>query len=222
MRYRDKLDWIRRFVGNRRILYIGSVDDNRENIHKHDTFFKILSSLSDNVSAVYHSQAEVFRLKEMGLNAVCADPEKTELGEEYELILAVDNIEHMSNCGRFIQGISRHLSSGGLLLITTPNPASLVRIGELFFSRRDKANPEHTCWFTPQVLDQLARRYGLHVVEEVYIDEMYQYHRSKDKVQGLGWLTRVSSWILMAFNYVICLLLPQFCETYGCALTRET
>ncbi|MFH1278214.1 MAG: methyltransferase domain-containing protein [Candidatus Eisenbacteria bacterium] len=221
MRYRDKLDWIEKYAAGKRILYIGSVDDDRGNIDKHDVLYRALRDKWDDVIAVVHSPGEAARLGALGLPAIPADPEAMELGKEFDLVLATDNIEHMSNCGLFLRSVARHLARGGNFLVTTPNPLGFVRIGELLFGRRGKANRAHTCWFTGQVLCQLAKRYGMIVVDEVFIDDMYGYHGSKRGAPGSRLPSRIARSLLRSLNFIVCRALPRFSETTGYVLMKR-
>jgi SAM-dependent methyltransferase len=221
MRYRDKLDWVRKYAQGRKTLYLGSVDDNPGNTAKHDQLFEAIRAFAGEATAVYHSAEETARLKAAGQRVVHGDPEQLDLGEEYEIILTLDNIEHMSNAGAFLSGVARHLREGGLLLVTTPNPLGFVRIGEHLLARRGKVNPEHTCWFTGEVLGQLAARYGLRIVDQIAIDDMYVYHRSRSD-DGQGAPIRFARWLLRASNSAVCSLLPGLCETSGYLLEKRS
>jgi hypothetical protein len=91
---------------------------------------------------------------------------------------------------------------------------------ELILLGRSKANVEHTVWFTGQVLDQLARRCGLLVAEEVWIDDMHLYHRtgvSRERDPARGILTR----LLVGANRLSCWAFPQVSESLGFVLRRS-
>lgn len=214
--YRDKLDWIGAYAGGKRILYIGGVDDDRGNLDKHDALYRAVRDRWGDAIAVYRSPRETARVEDLGLPAISADPETMELGRVFDLVLAADNLEHLSNGGLFLRRVERHLDDGGLFLVTTPNPLGLVRIGERLFGRREKANPAHTCWFTGRVLGQLAARYGMEMRDEVFIDDMYGYHRG-----GSGLPGRTARFLLRAFNSFVCRAMPRFSETAGYVLARR-
>jgi SAM-dependent methyltransferase len=152
------------------------------------------------------------------LEAVAGDVETLALKTSFEVIVAADTIEHAENAGRFLGALEQHLAPGGSILITTPNPNGLVRILELVVKGRSKANPAHTCWYTGQVLDQLARRVGLTVAEEAWIDEMRKYHRPD---RGKRLARRVASRMLIGGNRVACRLFPQLSETCAFVLIRR-
>jgi hypothetical protein len=107
-----------------------------------------------------------------------------------------------------------------VLLVSTPNPVSLVRILEQMVYGRTKANVEHTCWYSRQVLDQLALRSGLHVVDEAHIDEMHKYHTvtsGRSISVGKGLARR----LLVLINGLVCRVFPQLSETSGFVLARR-
>jgi hypothetical protein len=78
-----------------------------------------------------------------------------------------------------------------------------MRFMQLLLTGQLGVNSEHTCWFTPQVLGELARRSGFQVVGLAYVDDTYQYYRDRSKFwQGF-----------LALNYWLCRLRPQLSET---------
>jgi SAM-dependent methyltransferase len=219
-RFRDQFDWLRPGVEGKRVLYVGTVDDEPANAAKHPPTQSALARIAASVTGVYRSEEQARALSANGLTALAADVEELELGEVFNVVVAADTIEHVSNAGRFLRSVERHLDARGVVLVTTPNPGGLVRILELLARGRSKANVAHTCWYTAQVLDQLARRHGLRVVEEVHIDEMSKYHSARALRGRAGLSRRVAAPVLIAFNRAVCVAFPQFSETLGLVLMR--
>lgn len=220
-RCREKLSWIRPFIARRNVLYIGCVDDNEGNFLKHELAHKELQAHADALLGLYATTAQVGQLREAGFQAAQADFEEMDLERSFEVIVAADNIEHLSNCGLFLDRLERHLADDGCILVSTPNPIGFVRILELLLLGRSKANVEHTVWFTGQVLDQLARRSGLLVTEEVWIDEMHKYHQSGVSAREMGLGRRILTWLLVGANLLACWAFPQVSESLGFVLRRS-
>ena len=220
-RCREKLSWIRPFVARRNVLYIGCVDDNEGNFLKHELAHKELHAHAEGLLGLYATTAQVRQLREAGLEAAQADFEEIDLERSFEVIVAADNIEHLSNCGRFLGRLESHLSEDGCILVSTPNPIGFVRMLELILLGRSKANVEHTVWFTEQVLDQLARRCGLLVTEEVWIDDMHKYHQTGVSGREMGLRRRILTWLLIGANRLACRAFPQFSENLGFVLRRS-
>lgn len=217
----DQVAWLLPRVEGRRVLYVGTVDDVPGNAAKHPHVHRALARVASSVTGVYRSRGQVDALIAEGLTAVAADVEELELGEVFNVVVAADTIEHMSNAGRFLRSIGRHLDARGALLVTTPNPGGFIRILELLVRGRPKANVAHTCWYTGQVLDQLARQHGLRVVEEEFIDEMSKYHGARALRGRAGLVRRIVGQTMVAVNAVACAPFPQLSETLAFVLTHE-
>ncbi|WLQ14633.1 class I SAM-dependent methyltransferase [Hahella aquimaris] len=83
---------------------------------------------------------------------VYANMETVDLGDKYEVAVAGDVIEHVSNPGLFLDNIKKHLDESGELIITTPNAKWLT---VLF-----KPNATHTLWHDIYTLKTLLERHG--------------------------------------------------------------
>ena len=220
MRYKKKSDWLDQYIKGKKVLYLGCVDDDPENIRKSITLHKIFQSRAKSILGVYYSKDVVNELIALGYDSVCAHVETMALDDKFEIVVSADVIEHVSNCGLFIKKVYDHLLPEGAFLVSTPNPLGLVRILEMLVYGKTKTNLEHTCWFTRQVLDQLVCRHGLKVVDDVLIDEMKMYHRPKEQYLQKGLARGIMTWCLVSVNLITCFLFPQLSETFGFVLKR--
>lgn len=89
--------------------------------------------------------------------------ENAPLGQDtFEIVVAGDIIEHLSNPGLMLDGIHERLRPDGKLLISTPNSfgiASWIRIVRGTFKEGD----QHVICFNPITLKQLLERHGYQV-----------------------------------------------------------
>lgn len=90
--------------------------------------------------------------------------ESFELDKKFDTIVAGELIEHLANPGLFLRQAREHLKPGGRLVLTTPNPFSLLFISYAL-SRFPKTCPnlQHTCWFCPQTITELVGRYRFRI-----------------------------------------------------------
>lgn len=106
-----------------------------------------------------------------GATTAAADLDSDEFpfgDRKFDLITAIEVVEHLENPGRLYRLLSRFLTEVGLALVTTPNIHSLLsRLRHLLTGRLgqfdDKGDATHVI---PVLLDGLARilpRYGLTV-----------------------------------------------------------
>ena len=170
-------------------------------------------------------------LERRGYNAVCADVESMDLGERFDVIVAGDIIEHLSDLGAFFTRVKAHLREGGVLLVATPNPVTMIRFVRLSISGRVRANGQHTCWFTASVLKQLAERQGFEATDESYADDTRYYYRLWPRLAPRGGTGRMAWRRARTFirhllwqpgiwiNSLLCLIRPRMAETLCMAMT---
>jgi len=110
---------------------------------------------------------ELKKLRDKGYNVKFADVETMNLGEKFEVVVAGELVEHLSNPGLFIQQANLHLEKDGLLIITTPNAFSFGFIYRKLLGKTMRVHDQHTCFFDVQTATQLLNRYGFEV-QDVY------------------------------------------------------
>ncbi len=210
MRYRRKKDWIIPYVKGKKVLDLGCVQHSIDETKKAEWLHGIIRKHAASVIGVDYLASEVVSLKEQGYDVICANVETMELRDKFEAIVAGDIIEHLANCGKFMERAKDHLAPGGLLLITTPNPMNILRLVQLIAKGRIVENAEHTCWFTSHGMSELARRYGLKIADTAYVDDSHLYYKP----------TFLFAPFLL-LNYILCLIRPQVSETICFVLRGE-
>ena len=203
MLYKDKIPWVRRFIAGKKVLDLGCVRHNIEETEKDDWLHGIIVNEAASVIGVDYLEKEVEELNKKGFNVVCANVETMDLNDRYELIVAGDLIEHLNNFGLFLERVRSHLQPDGTFILTTPNPVNLMRFFSVLLRGKAGANPEHTCWFTEQVLSQLVDRYDMFIDEIDYVDDTYQYYNKNN----IKW------WPFLILNYLATRIRHQFAET---------
>ncbi len=148
-------------------------------------------------------------LQARGYDIRLADAETFNLGERFEVVVAGDIIEHLTNFGSFLDMVREHMTPEGECLLTTPVAVNFMRFMELVFTGEVFAHHEHTCWFTPGVLAESCRRHGLQMVETAYVNDARLYYK-------------LTSWWLLPrlVDVLLCRLNPAYCETM-CAVLRH-
>jgi 2-polyprenyl-3-methyl-5-hydroxy-6-metoxy-1,4-benzoquinol methylase len=89
---------------------------------------------------------------------VLGDMEAYDFKRKFDIIVAGDVIEHVSNQGLFLDNIKRHLKDDGTLIITTPN----AKWWTVFL----RPNKTHTLWHDRHTLVRILETHGF-VVERL-------------------------------------------------------
>jgi 2-polyprenyl-3-methyl-5-hydroxy-6-metoxy-1,4-benzoquinol methylase len=116
---------------------------------------------------VLADQIEV--LREIGYDIRFGDLEALEnldLGFIPDVIVAADVIEHLGNPGLFLNGVKRFCGPDTELIITTPNAFYWKRFWWAL-RRQEPVREDHTCWYSHSTLNQVVRRYGFRINEDV-------------------------------------------------------
>lgn len=97
--------------------------------------------------------------------------EVVDLGRKFDVIVAGDVIEHVSNQGLFLDNIRKHLNSDGRLIITTPN----AKWPTVFL----KPNVTHTFWHDIFTLKCILTRHGF------FVEDFRFYYGNKPRYNCL-------------------------------------
>ena len=172
-----KDDLIVELARGRRVLDLGCID------HSADTALALggdwlharLRGAADSLVGVdlLPNDAEVLNAR--GYDIRIADVESLDLDEQFDLIVAGDLIEHLSNVGRFLESVSRHMHDQAAFVVTTPNPFNIEQFSQALFRNRVMVNPEHTAWIDPHVMHELISRSPFEIVNFAWIDTRFHF-----------------------------------------------
>jgi 2-polyprenyl-3-methyl-5-hydroxy-6-metoxy-1,4-benzoquinol methylase len=84
--------------------------------------------------------------------------------EKFDIIIAGEVLEHVSNMGIFLDSIKSVCDDNSLILITVPNFAPIKRIFRLFWFN-EVVHPDHVCYFSVSTLSSLFDKNGLEPIE---------------------------------------------------------
>lgn len=179
------------------VLDIGCVDHRAEIAEQlgDGWLHKRLTKVANSVIGIDHLQSEVEILVTRDFNIICADAEQFDLGQTFDVIIAGDIIEHLSNVGSFLISVRKHMRLDSKLIITTPNPIDIEQTLRVFAGGEIVLNSDHTMWLDPRVLFQIAARNGLTPIE-------FRWTRTRFRAlsgKGLKWsflrkLAKFVSW----------------------------
>lgn len=110
-------------------------------------------------------------------NLVQGDLERLEdldIPETFDVIIAGEIIEHLSNPGLFLRGIRRFMTADTRLVLTTVNAYCAARIGTYFLAgrggRQEPVHPDHVAYYSYSTLHRLLDRHDLDVEAVSFYD----------------------------------------------------
>jgi len=121
-------------------------------------------SLGFDATGIDYSEQAVKMCHKKNLDAICLDIEREGLpfNEEFDVVIAAEIIEHLSDHYRFLASVNNCLREKGLLFLTTPNSAWFVqRIRSLLGRTPTQVqNPLHVRFFSLPHLLRICREQG--------------------------------------------------------------
>jgi len=171
-----KIEFIQERCKGKVVLDFGCIRHNSNFALKDPNWLhKKIISVAKKVIGVDYLQDDVKKLKEKGYDIRYGDVTKPlQFDEKFDVIVAGDLIEHLTNFDGFFHNILRFLSDNGVLIVTTPNPFFSGLFFYSVFKKNIIVNPEHTCYICPVTLNQLISRYNLEIEDIYYIKDSWE------------------------------------------------
>ena len=151
----------------RRVLHLGAVDHYKGEVCG---LHKRLMKVADYVAGIDIDKNGIEQAMLAGIRDIhYGDLEKLgemNVSDQFDVILAGEVIEHLSNPGLFLEGVKRFIDPQVEMIITTPNVFSLHRY-VLTLGRLEYIHPDHVCYYSLVTLRHLVKRHGFIINEEL-------------------------------------------------------
>jgi 2-polyprenyl-3-methyl-5-hydroxy-6-metoxy-1,4-benzoquinol methylase len=210
IRYGDKNNYLCQLAMDKDILHVGCTDSplTVDRIAKGMLLHSKLEKITKSIIGIDISEEAISIMKSHGIHSVqTMNAENILLEQKFDLIVAGDVIEHLSNPGLFLQQVPRLLRPEGTLVISVPSAFSLISSLWLWISGHEHVHPDHCYYFSPKTLTSLCNRYGLVPTSLVYLNVNWK----SSKLSTLTYYLRnlflpfsksTASEIIMCFNLI--------------------
>lgn len=169
----ERIELIKPYLEHKTVLDIGCCGNFIEVEKMSPTLHDSVKKYCKTLKGIDISEECVDFLREKGYNVDVQNAENFNLNQKFDVIVAGEVIEHLSNFQGFFDSVKRHLKKDGLLILTTPNMFYFKEILFLILRGYPAVNPEHVCWFDEITLRQLLDRHGFFIEKIVYTTEQY-------------------------------------------------
>jgi SAM-dependent methyltransferase len=175
----DRVTFIKEQCDGKKVLHLGCTNYpyTADSLKNNDLLHFRLAEISRELYGFDFDKEGLNVLRESGTkNLYFADLEKldeVDLSETFDVIVAGEMIEHLSNPGLFLRGIKRFMHQDTKLIITTINAYGALRF--TLYALRGKGgtnepvHPDHVFYYSYSTLNLLIKRADLSV------DEFYLY-----------------------------------------------
>lgn len=183
----DRVTFLKEKCVGKKVLHLGCTDYpfTQEAIDNNRLLHFELAEIVDELYGFDFDEKGIEILKNHGVkNIYKADLEnldKVEPDETFDVIVAGEMIEHLSNPGLFLKGIQRFMSKDTKLLITTINAYMGMRFWIYGLRGRggsfEPVHPDHVAYYSFSTLNLILKRENLKV-EEFLFYNLGEEHRS--------------------------------------------
>jgi len=159
----DRLNYLSALAQGKSVLHIGCTDYpiSEQRIRTGQLLHARLQQTAAYLLGIDTSKEGLQVLRERGYsNVVEMDAEELRVDRQFDLIIAGDTLEHMSNPGRFVQAVRNALSADGELVIGVPSAFSF-NVLRLWFQGVELTHRDHIAFHSPKTLAELCGRFGL-------------------------------------------------------------
>lgn len=176
----QRVDFIKKACAGKRVLHLGCTNYpyTKESLENNSLLHFEIEKVAREVYGFDFDQKGIDILRESGVkNLFRADLEHladVPLEETFDVIIAGEMIEHLSNPGLFVSGIQRFMNPETELIITTINSYCAMRF--VIYGLRgsggknEPVHPDHVAYYSQKTLKLILEREGLSVREFLFYD----------------------------------------------------
>lgn len=176
----QRVEFIKKACAGKKVLHLGCTNYpyTRESLENEMLLHFDIDKVAAELYGFDFDQRGIDTLVELGgKNVFLADLEKLEdvaLSETFDVIIAGEIIEHLSNPGLFLKGIQRFMNKRTSLIITTVNAYCAMRF--ITYALRGKGglnepvHPDHIAYYSYKTLSLAAKRENLEIRDFLFYD----------------------------------------------------
>lgn len=185
----DRLSWISSRCSGKRVLDLGCIGPYAYDVNPapptlwlHD----LIKREATEVIGIDIDERRVCQLREQGYDIRVGNVyELSQIigGQRFDVIIAGELIEHLSNAGMFLDIVRPFLKKEGELIITTPNPFHYLNFIFVLIKRPLASHTDHVAWYDAETIQTLATRHRFTIAE--------LHHYNYPTLRKLVWLRRM-------------------------------
>lgn len=181
---RDRVELIQELVKGKSVLDVGCVEHSSENEVRSIWLHRAICHVAKDVVGLDYEEEEVRKLREKGYNVVSGDATNFDLKRTFDVVVAGEILEHLLDARGFLTSARRHLTAGGILVMTVPNANSINYFMQNLLYGYEVDGYDHVAFYTPLTMHNLLRKCGFDTKEMMFLQPATtaQHRSPKDRV----------------------------------------
>lgn len=192
----DRWEFIKKIVENKEVLDFGCAElvGTTNNPEKKERWLHgKIKKIAKKLVGVEISEEQSEALRKKGFEIITGNAEIVEINDKFDVIMAGELIEHLSNPGIFLDRVKNFLREEGKLILTTPNRFNFLLFCKSFWNNSiptyEKEIAKHVFYFDENSLKDLLIRH------EYYIEDVAYYQsfgKNYDKFLDSFWIKLIA------------------------------
>lgn len=178
----DRDRFLREYVAGKTVLHGGCVDSEllEERIATRRLLHNILGTTAKKLVGVDVDGKGIAEMLQRGYkNIYCADLESWYYEEKFDVIVLGEIIEHIDNCGLFLESVKRFCHSDTTVIFTTPNNYYFL-FWIYSFLGKESIHPDHNYLFSFNSLKSLLEKFSFLIIKNIAVWEKINFTRVND------------------------------------------
>ena len=159
----DRMEYLASRCSGKNALHVGCADAPLavERVEAGQLLHQRIEKAAAEVVGIDIDEDSICFLQEHGIHSVqVMDAERMSFDRRFDVILAGDVLEHLSNPGLFLQQVPDLLLPGGELIVAVPHAFTFLAM-RVWLQNKELVHKDHCFYYSPKCLAQLCRRYEL-------------------------------------------------------------
>lgn len=184
---RRRIDIILDYVAEKSVLDLGCVEHEAIISEKKDWWLHgLIRQKAKSVCGVDYDAQAVNELKTKGWNVCVGNVEDLHLNEKFDVVVAGELFEHLTNHRSFLDSVKRHLLPDGIFIASMPNANSFNYFFQCLFFGHEVDAWDHTSFYTPLTISVMLKKCGMVPIQIIMYqpDEIYHHTNRRHRLMA--------------------------------------
>lgn len=200
--FKDRHDYIKDYCSGKDVLHIGCVGTAYKDTNKYNPWLhKEITKFANSNTGVDWSISNIAHVKQYFPDTVIFEGDATDLNlnKKFDVIVAGEIIEHITDLNGFFRSIKRHMHENSVLILTTPNPFRLNNIIDCILRRNTRSqSSDHVMYFDVWTMKVLLERFNLELDTYYFNTEV-----AKQRIRNIILRTVGFFWPIFHMNLMV-------------------